>query len=343
MSNQYSSVHKVLIRTCLWIFILVIPACASAGLVNGSPQILSPCELSPTQTNPYLSHQQLYQQSQKRSGAVVIYDDFKTGRITFDDARRRAFSQLAGGTEHWSDDVDVAIDDRQMIRITVTYIDPALVEYIILNNVFLPNVNATNDDTNTFISKLSTVLNKLAERNEMLFMLIITTPTYSEQAYNTNVLNVKIPLRDIALVNGADLRVYPSHDDHILDETIDITHGPAAGVIGYPLSVQNPECTWVIDEHTNALTLDVSEVTLGETKVGPQFWYIPYRSLIEVEIGNANLVYDPYSDLGRIQRLEEPPRPNWVPNAINDMTDQKTYWEDMGRFVWNYFMKNNDF
>lgn len=274
---------------------------------------------------------------------MVIYDDFKAGRITFEDARRRAFAQLAGGTKHWSDYVDVAIDDRQMIRITVTYIDPTLVEYIILNNVLLANFYTINDDTNAFISKLSTALNKLAERDEMLFMLIITTPIYSKQAYSTSVLNVKIPLRNLALVNGSDLRVYPSHDDHILDETIPITHGPVAGVIGYPLSVQNPECTWVIDEHTNALTLDVSEIALGETKAEPQFWHIPYRSLIEVDIGNSNIMYDIYTDLSRIQRLDEPPRPNWVPNAINDMTDPKTYWEDMGRFIWDYFMKNNDF
>ncbi len=337
--NSFSS--KVFIRSCLGIFIFIISACTAAGPVNGSSQIFPPCELSQTQTNPYLSHQQLYQQSQTRSGAVLIYDDFKTARITFDDAKRRAFSQLWRGTKHWSDYVDVAIDDTQMVRITVTYIDPALVEYIILNNVLF--LNATNDDTNTFISKLSTVLNKLAERDEMLFMLIITAPTYSEQAYNTNVLNVKIPLRNIALINGSDLRVYPTHDDHILDETIQITHGPVAGVVGYPISVKVQEnCTWVIDEHTNALTLDVPDVTLGETKLGSQFWHVPYRSLIEVDIGNANIVYDPYIDLGRIQRLEEPPRPNWVPNAIKDMTDQ-TYWEDMGRFIWDYFMKNNDF
>ncbi|MCK7526773.1 MAG: hypothetical protein MZV64_58840 [Ignavibacteriales bacterium] len=53
-----------------------------------------------------------------------------------------------------------------MVRRTVTYIDPALVEYIILNNVLL--TNSTNDSINMFISSLSTVQDSAAERDEML-------------------------------------------------------------------------------------------------------------------------------------------------------------------------------
>lgn len=231
-----------------------------------------------------------------------------------------------------------------MVRITITYIDPALVEYIILNNTFLSSVTIINDDTNTFISKLSLVLNRLAERKEMLFMVIVTTTAnYNGQAYSPNVLKVKIPIRKIALINGSDLRVYPTHDDHILDETIRITQGPVAGIMGYPIAVENPDCTWVIDKHTNALTLDVIDIFLSETNVGPRFWHIPYRSLIELDTGNTDIVYNPYADLGRIRRLDEPPRPNGVLNVIYNETEREIYWEDMSRFIWDYFMKDNDF
>ena len=174
-------------------------------------------------------------------------------------------------------------------------------------------------------------------------MLIITSPAYSAQVYSSNALTVEIPLKKIALINGADLRVYPTHDDHILDETIGITLGPIAGIIGYPLSVLYQEnCTWVIDEYTTALTLDVPEIFLGDTKFGPLFWNIPYRSLLEFDAGNFNLIYDPYLDLNRIQRSEQPPQPHWSPNTNYDTTGD-LYWEDMGKFIWNYFMKNNDF
>ncbi|MCK7526772.1 MAG: hypothetical protein MZV64_58835 [Ignavibacteriales bacterium] len=52
--------------------------CTTAGTVNGGPTNLPTCELPPTQTNPYLSHQQLYQQSGTWPGAVVIAMIIKT-------------------------------------------------------------------------------------------------------------------------------------------------------------------------------------------------------------------------------------------------------------------------
>ncbi len=329
--DRFSSVHVFLVRALISISFLVLPACAT-DTVSASPQILPPCDdLPPIEINPYLSFQQL----QRQSGAMKIYSDYKYNFNNFDDARRRAFTQLGESTKYLSDYVDVAIDNTRMVRITVTYISPALVEYIILNNVFSPDINLTGDDPETFKSRVYTVLNKLAERKETLFLVIVTAPSYTGQAYGDQVLTVKIPLDRMALINGSNLVVYPIHDDHVLAEFIDITHEPVAGIIGYPIAVSKQEiCTWVIDQYTNVLTMDVPSISLGGTQIGQQFWNIPYRPLIEMDTVNLYPVYDPSMDLGRIHFYTEPPKPYWGPGTA-DSTNWKNYWEEMGGYIWN--------
>lgn len=250
--------------------------------------------------------------------------------------RQEAFSQLEKNTDHWSEYVDVAIDNTKMVRITITYLDPVLVQYIALNHAFSPNANGAIDAKTLYTD----TMNKLAERNEMLFLVTITTPLYDKQAYNNGVLTVKIPIKQMALISGADLKVYPVHEDHVLDETINITHGPVVGIVGYPHSVLiDGNCTWVIDKYTNTLTLDIPTVTLGNTSFGPQYWSIPYQPLI-AEYDVSSSVYDPNYDMNRISPLAEPPKPNWTP-GVEDMTDWKVYWEDMGRYIWNLVITEN--
>ena len=329
MVDRVSSIHKVLILVFLGGCILIVPACAPAP-VSASTQILPPCdELPPAETNPYLSYQQL----QRQSGAMTIYNDYKSNFIFLDDAKRRSFAQLGESTKYWSDYVDVALDNTRMVRITVTHIHPALVEYIVLNHIFF--MNMTSDDLQIFKSKVHSVLNKLAERKETLFLIVVTTPSYTKQAHGDQVLTVKIPLNQMALVNGSNLKVYPTHDDYVLNETIDITHEPVAGIIGYPIAVSKQEiCTWVIDQYTNALTLDIPSIDLGGTSKGGQFWNIPYRPIIEMDAGVIYPVYDPSMDLGRIHFYTEPPEPYWGPGTA-DPTIWKNYWEEMGGYIWN--------
>lgn len=329
MPNRFLSFRKVLILYFL-LGLLITPACTPMD-VGASPQVLAPCDLPQADTNPYISYQHL----QDTSGAMTIYSDYKSNLLTFDNARRSAFTQLAESTEHWSDYVDVAIDNRQMVRITVIYIHPSLVEYIVLNHAFSPAINMTYDDLSKFKSKVYAVLDKLAERKEMLFLVVITAPSYTKQAYGDQVLKVQIPLTAMALINGADLMVYPIHDDHVLDEPVDITHEPVAGIIGYPVAVSKQEiCTWVIDQYTNVLILDVPSISLGGAQFGKQFWNIPYHSLIELNTGVLRPVYDPSMDLGRIHLYTEPPTPYWNPDTT-DQTIWKNYWEEMGGYTWN--------
>jgi hypothetical protein len=296
---------------------------------------LPACGTPDPERNPYLLHP-------LSPGVTAIYNEFRNGFVTYDETRKRAFSQLGKNTERWSKFVDISLVDNEMVRITVTYLDPVLVQYIVLNHMLTPNVNEISGDLNAFTSKITTVMNELSGRNEMLFVVTITSQTYDKQALRDQILTVEIPVKRMALVNGSDLPAYPTHDDHILNKTINITHGPVGGIIGYPISVLLDEnCAWVIDQYTNTLTLDVPSVTLGGEQSGPQYWNIPYQALIKTSFSSSSPTYDSNLDVSRIHRYTEPPKPNWTPNTDVDITNWKDYWEEMGGYIWNLIIMDD--
>jgi hypothetical protein len=283
-----------------------------------------PTCISPNgEANPYLSHQI----------SQELTSIFLNRFINLETTKQDALAQLGRNMEHWSDKVDVAIDDFQMVRIAVTYLDPVLIQYIVLN--YALNDPAIVFDDNGFVAELNKTMNKLGGRNEMLFIVTITPSFYREQAYNNSVLTVRLPIEQMALVSSGDIRVTPTHEDHILDENIDITHGPISGIVGYPLAVISQEqCTWIIDQWTNTLTLEVPWVTFGTSTFPTQFWSIPYRPLVR-EMNNHQIpTFDPnYGN--SITILKTPPTPNWEPNAQFDDTDWTIYWREMGRYIWS--------
>jgi hypothetical protein len=279
---------------------------------------------TPPNANPYLSH------GLSPEMAAIFSNRF----VNIGTTRQDALSQLGRNTEYWSDQVNVAIDDFQMVRIVITYLDPVLVQYIVLNYA-LNDPGIVLDDA-SFILTLDETMNKLGGRDEMLFIVTITSPFYRELAYNNNVLTVRMPIEQLALVSSGDIRVTPTHEDHILDENIDITHGPVSGIVGYPLGVTIQEqCTWIIDQWTNTLTLEIPSVTLGALPFNTQFWSIPYQPLVRENNIHQIPTYDATYASSPISKLETPPTPNWEPNAQFDDTNWTVYWEDMGRYIWN--------
>jgi hypothetical protein len=332
MFLRISACNRFLINSCLGIIIFTT-ACGPAPSANIIAAAQPTCIPSTPETNPYLYHP-------LSATAKNIYLNSFTN---LSGARQEALLQLGRNTEHWSDKVDIAIDENNMVRIVITYLDPILVEYIVLNYLlntpYMPNgssnITSTPMSLDGFDYELSKTLRNLGGRNEMLFAITVTTPFYREQAFNSNVLTVRIPIKELALISGSDMRVVPIHDDHILEENIDITHGPVSGIVGYPLAVLSQEqCIWIADAYTTTLTLDVPRIFLGTTEFGSQFWSIPYRSLVMQDNTQPSITYNgnytnPISD------LEKPPTPNWKPNAETDDTIWSLYWEQMGRYLWN--------
>lgn len=320
-------VHKKLsgvlnFRFLLGICFLLNTACGAAPSNTPIPQ--PTCTAILPSSNPYLSHE-------ISDGLRKIYKESPSNILG---TKQNALSQLGKNTEHWSDRVDLVLNDSQMVRIVITYLDPVLIQYVMLNHV-LAYSNA-QEYPDAFDNEVHLVMNNLGERNEMLFIVTITTPFYVEQASNANVTMVKFPVEEMALISTADVRIYPAHEDHILDENIDITHGPVHGIVGYPIAIMNQtQCMLIMDQYTTTLTLDVPSINLGGMSQGPQFWSIPYFPLVSEDHVYPTPTVDFYFDFSRESQLATPPTPNWNSNAVDDATNWDLYWQEMGRYIWN--------
>lgn len=326
MVYTYLSRRHFFCRCFLGACLAFISACGTTTQTEIVPPPQPTCISTVPNTNPYLTH--------RISGALTIYENYKLGLINLEIAKQDALDQLGKNTEHWSDRADIAIDENQMVRVVITYLDPVLIQYIVLNQA-LDYLNAQNDPA-AFDNELRTVMGNLGNRNELLFIVTITAPFYREQAFNNTVLTVDIPIEQMSLISTADMSVRPTHEDHILDEAIDITHGPVYGIMGFPIAVfDQTQCVWIMDQFTTTLTLEVPNVILGATTFGTQYWSIPYIPLVGENDIHPIPTMDPTFDPARNSIIEAPPTPNWNPNAKVDNTNWHLYWEDMGRHIWN--------
>jgi hypothetical protein len=330
MLFRVSSFNKCLINSCLGTC-FVITACITPPA--DTPPVTPTC-ISPTpDANPYTSNE-------ITQGVQDIYQKSYTD---LGNARQDALFQLGQNMEHWSAQVDVVNDTAHMVRITVTYLDPVLIQYIILNHQindpgFSPNVVNAPMNATSFNFDLDSRLQQLGARNEMLFIVTITSPFYRAQAYNSTDLTVKLSIDQMTLSGASNIPVKPTHFDHILNENMDITQGPVSGIIGYPIALMlnQDQCTLVIDQWTNTLTLDIPSVILGGASSVQKFWNIPYRSLVMQSDTHPTPTSDPYILNNSITKLDEPPTPSWTPIPGSDNTNwQQLYWEGMGRYIWN--------
>gem|GEM_PF-6265720 len=326
---------------CAWLCACVLLAgCVS----NPVSPVVAPTCISPTYpANVYSTH--------SNDAAVGIYAEYyqhlwDADPYHRDYARQKAFVQLGRLAEHWSYYVDIPVKNTQPIRITITYLDPVLLHHIVLNNAFS---NGLTIDVPDFESQLQEVMTRPSGSDELLFG--VTISAYNQQASNGGLLTVRLPIREMKLMNSTGSQVYPFHVDPVLTEYIPITRTPVFGLVGYPIDVlyQGDGCIWNIDPLNTMLVLETPYVSVGATQIPTQFWSIPYRSSIfndlELPVLSVNppaYVYENNYDWGRVSRLSMPPIPNWQPDTGFDNTDWKRYWEDMGRYLWYQLLPENE-
>jgi len=327
MCERFSFFNKAFVRFLLCISFFFLTSCEGGPptfSVEAAP--LSACKSLTPGANPYLSHE-------TSEYVNSIYESYKGG---WQVARQDAFSYLGKNMNRWSDYEDIAVDDSTMIRITITYLDPVLVQYIILNHVLSLPMDRINNNEYRLDNLLQSTMTRLGSRNELLFMITITSPFYREQAYNSNVLTVNIPIEQMTLLSASGVKTLPTSEDYKLTENIDITHGPISGIVGYPVSVLNQDtCINVTDLRTTSFTLKVKSLTLGDTLFPSQSWSITYDPLILQDNYHPTPTIDPFIDTNRFSKSSNPPTPNWRPNAEFDNTVWEIYWEEMGRYIWD--------
>ena len=307
-----------------WVGCWFLTACGTSSPATPQLRPQPTCVSSTPGANPYLEHSQ--------AGAVRVYEHYLYGRVSYEGARQIALARLGENLQHWSDHVDLVLDDSRMVRITVTYLDPALVQYVVLNQT-LAYANAT--DLNTFNALLIETQRKLGERQETLFLMTLTTPA-SHAAVNGD-YSLQLPVWQMGLVTDSGLQALPAHVDPGLNQKIDLSRLPLSGLIGYPLAItgSDGQCKLVMDSWTTQLTLNVASLLLNKRSNDGLFWRIPFRALILQDDPQAIPTYDPLSDPTRQRTNQLPPTPNWQPNSQVDTTDPTLYWQEMGRYIWD--------
>jgi hypothetical protein len=318
--DRFSSIRDVLVRLCLGVFVLIVSACEPMPTATGNanPQIIPTC-VSPT-LSPY--NTQGSQNANAISNMVTsIYSSYRNSPETYGSAMQVAFSQLGEIIMDRSAFRDVAIDGEPRLRISVTYLDPVLIQYVVLNYTLRSNNSINIDD---FKKQIQEALNSVATRNEILFIITITAPT------NDNTLKVNFPISNLMLTNASKSRIPPSHNDPILSEEVDVSKETIFGYVGYPVAISSQDCTAVMDTWTTSVTLDLKSTSEENYPFHNLFWVIDYRPLISLPIySQATPTLDQIYDFNRLSDATAPPTLNW-----NDTNLQK-YWEDMGRYIWN--------
>jgi len=323
MRERFSFFDKAFVRFFLCASFFFLTSCEVTN-VSVPASTLSPCSSPKAQIpsmdrNPYLKHT-------TPDNIKGIFDNFLSGNLRI--ARQDALMQLGKNMKLWSDYKNIIGDDGQMIRVSITYLDPVLVQYIILNDVL--SLPFDNIDQMNLITRIQNEMDNLAKYDRLLFVIVITTPIYN----GTN-LSVDIPVENLILVNSDGMKTIPPQYDYLLTEVIDITQGPVFGIMGYPVSVISEEtCIPFLNEQTSSLTLDLGKHVLGETSFNSQFWNISYQSLITQEDSHTIPTYDQSYD-SRLTKLEQPPIPDLRTVAGFDEKTARYYWEDMGRYFWN--------
>ncbi len=270
-------------------------------------------------TNPNVNRYYTYHETM----AGVVYQQYATGMLSLEAAQLLAFDYLQKIVKRWSAYSDIIITDGIGARITVTYLSPDLIQYAVLNHILYHN-HAVND----FKQEVQRELAQLGQRNEMIFFMLIEAMPNTNQLDNNHQIIIDIPIQQMALTNSSNLSVYPTHGDHVLDETILVTNNPVSGYLAYPFSViQNEQCIWVMDElYNNTVTLDVPFLTVNGEQLGRQFWSIPYEPLVKLTTVDST--------------PESMPTTSPYDSIITPISviNEQDYWQKISRYIWHHII-----
>jgi hypothetical protein len=246
-------------------------------------------------------------------------------------ARYEAFQYLKNQASRWSDIETIKLDDLTEVQIVVTFISPELLQAVFLNEVLKDRFITSNFDV-----QLQNVLNSIADRDELLFLVTVTATNN-----NTNSTShvIEIPISQMILNNAGNLKSNTYHDDHNLEQPIYTSIEPVFGYITYPLALLKSDgCTWVLDpKYNTSIVVTVPDIKIDHVGSRPYTWTIPYKSLM-----NANIPPSPPAfiipvtgfDPNQILPLPKPPYPI-SSLVLSTGINPDIYWQDFARFIWN--------
>lgn len=328
--------RQQLLLACFFCFLFV------TGCGSDTPQTeeLTTCTPSTGEDpNPYRKPDTsdaylIYQASQPVNLGASLLPSSQT-------SQKDAFNLLEEQVKDWSAYEDILVEGNLIIRITITYVSPELVEALVLNQTLYSGILSSAD----FLSQVKAVKTDIAKREELLFLITITASEYRDKILPDNGLMIDIPLKDLTLTNSANLSVVRRHADQILDDEINLRSGPEYGYLGFPIAVQKDGvCQLVIDTTWDtSLTLHTPNLIVDSTMRSSLTWGIGMHPLVDMNAPSIDLdelmqmgsVTTPTTEASYYSPIEDPPLPiNGISKTEIDYWD--TYWDHMSRYIWYY-------
>lgn len=235
-------------------------------------------------------------------------------------ARYAAFRHLIKEAERWSDIQKIKFSDSTEAEIVITFISPELLQAVSLGDA-LNERNTVFD----FNSQARVALDSIAAREELLFLLTVTSPlNYT----NLNNHVIKFDTTTLKLKNAEGLELSPGHIESNLGEPINASSTAVFGYFGYPLvKLDNGKCKWVLDPKYNTnIVITLPEIFVDGVATGPYSWTIAYMPLIDLNVPPPPPDFNvpPNYDQSQISPLTVPPSGIRLTNR----------WQDFARFVW---------
>ncbi|MCX6058431.1 MAG: hypothetical protein NTW69_09805 [Chloroflexi bacterium] len=341
MKNKYSSSkNKLTIKLYLFGLITLLGLYGCAPPTQMVPQLeqnatAAPCSLESPGINIY--------NITPRSLTQIIfnkaYSNPATGQtdvnlinfIDLDIAKYAAFQDLIRETQRWSDVETIVLSETNVVKITVTFISPELIDSVVLNQVL-----QVSEITGGFDGYLLNTRQSFAARGELLFLITLTATNVTD--INIISHNLIMPISQMVLTNSSDVTSPPNHDDHNLELPMNSSSEFAFGFISYPLAgVNGNGCNWLLDPTYNTnIVLSIPHITVDNVSNGPYSWKFSYAppliGILPELIPNYNR--PPDFTNGRITPTLLPPRLTTNLSFPNG-EEPEVYWEGFARYVWH--------
>jgi hypothetical protein len=323
------SVYRSQWKWGFFLLLLLLTGCGS-GITNTSVPVLPACTSIAEDANLYrnVTPDTANTISQFVHGSDLIP---VTGDIALI-AQREALHLLIEQVREWSAFVDVPVNADYFMRITITMISPQLVEDLVTSQILFTGIS--NPDFSQEVLKME---EKIAEREEFIFLITLTASEYADKLLPGDAVMVHLPVEKMTLSISSGEKIAPGHWDHYLEEAMNLRVESKHGYLAYPFAVlKDGVCQTVVDKvYSTSLSIHSRDLTINDVSYGEQTWSIDYQPLLKV--GNSNNApsfsqpLDP--DINKYNPITEPPKPE-NGRLKSDTAYWDGYWDQMTRFIW---------
>ena len=310
------------------------------GILATACEPISPVSQSSSEScQPSTDNSNIYKEaSEQYPEGSIFLEAFRTGQPFFDtEIRKRALYTLKDEVRRWSSFQDILVNDDQVVRITLTFMHPELVELIYLNHVLSQTSVISKEQ---FASELKSKLEKLAEHDELYFLVTVTDSDYRPLVTEKDIVILSISVQSITLMNSENNNIVPSRYDPPLGQDIKISQRHLSGYVIFPMYLKDKddECVLMLNPPKNTtVTLGAPDIKLstnsGNVSNHQLIWFIRYHSLLDINTTpTPAIIHDPNITP---ECCHSPPAPdaNKLPTDEDYWND---YWVEMARYIWGY-------